>query len=167
MEGINSQIGQPFAGVSSNSVNRVDGSSEQSLQRTGRAPQTENLAENSSTVEQQGTVDAQLQRFSETSTSSQESAQTADTTNSEQRNDSLDLEDATREIEQFLQSQNRNLAFSVDENTDRSVVTVTESGSGDVIRQIPSEEVLRLAERLDDLRTDVGSSVGVLFNNQV
>ena len=167
MEGINSQIGQPFAGVSSNSVNRVDGSSEQSLPRTGRSPQTENLAENSSTVEQQGTVNAQLQRFSETSTSSQESAQTADTTNSEQRNDSLDLEDATREIEQFLQSQNRNLAFSVDENTDRSVVTVTESGSGDVIRQIPSEEVLRLAERLDDLRTDVGSSVGVLFNNQV
>ena len=70
-------------------------------------------------------------------------------------------------FEQFLQAHNRNLAFSVDSGTERSVVTVTEANSGDVIRQIPSEEVLRLAERLRELQTDVGSSVGVLFNNQV
>lgn len=167
MEGINSQIGQPFAGVSGNSSSGVGGQSEQALQRTLSSPQTDRLPENSSSVEEQRSVNAELQRFSESSAGAQESAPTADTNSSEQRNDSLELEDATREIEQFLQSQNRNLAFSVDENTERSVVTVTESGSGDVIRQIPSEEVLRLAERLDDLRTDVGSSVGVLFNNQV
>ena len=90
----------------------------------------------------------------------------ADKTNGEQRNNTLDIEEASRDIEQFLQSQNRSLAFSVDETTNRSVVTVTESGSGDVIRQIPSEEVLRLAERLEELRSDVGSSVGVLFDNR-
>ncbi|MDC8830452.1 flagellar protein FlaG [Alteromonas gilva] len=73
---------------------------------------------------------------------------------------------AVQEIQTFLQAQNRNLAFSVDENTNRSVVTVKDSSSGDVIRQIPSDEVLRLAERIKDLQQDIGSSVGVLFNKQ-
>jgi len=63
--------------------------------------------------------------------------------------------------------QNRNLTFSVDENTDRSVVTVLDANSGDVIRQIPSEDVLALAERIQDLQQDIGSSVGVFIDNQV
>ncbi|QPG04964.1 flagellar protein FlaG [Salinimonas marina] len=78
-----------------------------------------------------------------------------------------DIDVAVEEIESFLQIQNRNLAFSVDEETKRSVVTVKDSASGDVIRQIPSEEVLRLAERIKDLQQDIGSSVGVLINNKV
>ncbi|MBR9791053.1 MAG: flagellar protein FlaG [Gammaproteobacteria bacterium] len=78
-----------------------------------------------------------------------------------------ELDGAVREIQSFLQTQNRNLAFSVDEGTNRSVVTVKDSTSGDVIRQIPSDEVLRLAERIKDLQQDIGSSVGVLFNKQV
>lgn len=164
MEGINSQIGQTFAG---NSVSRLSNQDVQPAVSPTGSPQQERLAEDPAAVNPQRSVTGELQRFNESDPSTQESSQTADTTNSEQQNETLALEDATREIEQFLQSQNRNLAFSVDESTERSVVTVTESGSGEVIRQIPSEEVLRLAERLDDLRTDVGSSVGVLFNNQV
>jgi flagellar protein FlaG len=66
-----------------------------------------------------------------------------------------------------LQGQNRNLAFSIDENTERSVVTVLDSDSGDVIRQIPSEEILVLAKRIQELQQDIGSSVGVLIDNQV
>lgn len=89
----------------------------------------------------------------------------ADTKASERQGQDLEL--AVREIEAFLQVQNRNLAFSVDENTQRSVVTVKDSESGDVIRQIPSDEVLRLADRIKDLQEDVGSSVGVLYNNKV
>ena len=78
-----------------------------------------------------------------------------------------ELDGAVQEIQSFLQTQNRNLAFTVDEGTNRSVVTVKDSTSGDVIRQIPSDEVLRLAERIKDLQQDIGSSVGVLFNKQV
>ncbi|MEC8376068.1 MAG: flagellar protein FlaG, partial [Pseudomonadota bacterium] len=48
-----------------------------------------------------------------------------------------------------------------------SVVTVLDANSGDVIRQIPSEDVLALAERIQDLQQDVGSSVGVFIDNQV
>ena len=77
------------------------------------------------------------------------------------------LENAVQEVESFLQTQNRNLAFSIDDETKRSVVTVKDSESGDVIRQIPSEEVLALAERIQDLQQDVGDSVGVFINNRV
>jgi flagellar protein FlaG len=70
-------------------------------------------------------------------------------------------------VESFLQGQNRNLAFSIDENTERSVVTVLDSDSGDVIRQIPSEEILVLAKRIQELQQDIGSSVGVLIDSQV
>ncbi len=77
------------------------------------------------------------------------------------------LGEAATLVESFLQGQNRNLAFSIDENTERSVVTVLDSDSGDVIRQIPSEEMLVLAKRIQELQQDIGSSVGVLIDNQV
>lgn len=77
------------------------------------------------------------------------------------------LETAVQEVESFIQVQNRDLQFTIDEETKRSVVTVKDSQSGDVIRQIPSEEVLKLAERIQDLQQDVGASVGVFINNQV
>ncbi|CAA0323048.1 flagellar protein FlaG [Alteromonas mediterranea] len=89
---------------------------------------------------------------------------------SDKRNDqSTDepLKEAISVMESFLLVQNRNLTFSVDENTDRSVVTVLDANSGDVIRQIPSEDVLALAERIQDLQQDIGSSVGVFIDNQV
>ena len=77
------------------------------------------------------------------------------------------LDDAISKVESFLKVQNRDLAFSIDEETNRSIVTVKDSQSGDVIRQIPSEEVLELAERIQELQQDVGNSVGVFINNQV
>ncbi|WP_420935268.1 flagellar protein FlaG [Alteromonas sp. A081] len=81
--------------------------------------------------------------------------------------DDSQLGDAISRVESFLQGQNRNLSFSIDENTKRSVVTVLDSDSGDVIRQIPSEEILMLAERIQNLQQDIGSSVGVFINNKV
>lgn len=78
-----------------------------------------------------------------------------------------DVSSALDEVSQFVQSQNRNLNFSYDEQSNRSVVKVTDSETGELIRQIPSEEVLQLSERIRDLQTDVGSAVGVLFNKEV
>ena len=47
------------------------------------------------------------------------------------------------------------------------MVKVTDAQSGKIIRQIPSEELLKLSERLQDLQTEVGTAVGLLFNKQV
>jgi flagellar protein FlaG len=77
------------------------------------------------------------------------------------------IETAVAEISDFVETQNRSLRFSIDEASQRSVVKVTDAESGDVIRQIPSDEVLKLAERIQSLQSDVGAAVGVLFNREV
>lgn len=82
-------------------------------------------------------------------------------------NSSVDVQSAVAEISEFVQAQNRQLSFSVDEGSQRPVVKVTDADSGEVIRQIPSEEVLALSERIKELQTDVGAAVGVLFNKEV
>ena len=78
-----------------------------------------------------------------------------------------EIESAVGEISEFVQAQNRNLNFSFNEESNRSIVKVTDSETGDLIRQIPSEEVLKLSERIRDLQSDVGAAVGVLFNKEV
>ena len=77
------------------------------------------------------------------------------------------LDNAVSNVDSFLKAQNRELTFSIDEETDRSIVTVADAESGDIIRQIPSEEVLRLAERIRDLQKDVGKNLGVFIDNEV
>ena len=69
------------------------------------------------------------------------------------------VEEAVSSIREFAQSIQRNLNFSLDDSTGRVVVKVTDGVSGEVIRQIPSEEALRLAETLDEVRS-------LLFNAQ-
>jgi flagellar protein FlaG len=77
------------------------------------------------------------------------------------------IETAISQLDKFVQTNNRQLNFSVDEGSNKQVVKVTDAESGKVIRQIPSEEILKLSERLQDLQTDVGTTVGLLFNKQV
>lgn len=76
------------------------------------------------------------------------------------------LEEALSEVNEFVQARNKQLNFSIDEDSGRQVVKVTDSESGDVIRQIPTEEVLDLSRRIQDLQMDVGSAVGMFFNKQ-
>jgi flagellar protein FlaG len=63
------------------------------------------------------------------------------------------MEDAVSSIQQFVQTVQRNLNFSLDDSSGRVVVKVTDGVSGEVIRQIPSEEALRLAESLEQARS--------------
>ena len=64
-----------------------------------------------------------------------------------------EVEAAVATIQDFVQSVRRDLNFSLEEGSGRVVVKVTDSGSGDVIRQIPSEEALQLAENLSEVRS--------------
>jgi uncharacterized FlaG/YvyC family protein len=51
-------------------------------------------------------------------------------------------------IRRYLRETGRDLDFDVDADTHRMVVTVRDKGTGEVIRQIPSEELLRIARHL-------------------
>ena len=65
--------------------------------------------------------------------------------------DDADLRDAVSQINQFVQSVQRDLSFSIDEGSGRSVIKVIDRESGELVRQIPSQEVLALASYLGDL----------------
>ena len=52
---------------------------------------------------------------------------------------------AAQQIDSYLKSVGREVEFRVDEETGTTVVTVRETATGEVIRQIPNEEVLHLA----------------------
>ncbi len=67
--------------------------------------------------------------------------------------DKAQVEVAAVALKEFAQSVQRDLDFSVDDGSGQVVVKVTDSNSGDVIRQIPSEEALQLAESLSDVRS--------------
>ncbi|MCK1793964.1 flagellar protein FlaG [Pseudomonas violetae] len=60
------------------------------------------------------------------------------------------LEKAVTDIREFVQSTQRNLDFSIDDSTGMVVVKVVATDSGEVIRQIPSETALKLAQNLSD-----------------
>jgi flagellar protein FlaG len=59
-----------------------------------------------------------------------------------------ELEQAVTDIREFVQASQRKLDFSIDDSTGRVVVKVIATDSGDVIRQIPSETALKLAQSL-------------------
>ncbi len=44
------------------------------------------------------------------------------------------------------------LEFELSEETSRVITRVIDRESGDVIRQIPAEEVLKIAERLEEMQ---------------
>lgn len=63
------------------------------------------------------------------------------------------VDSAVTSIQSFVQNIRRDLNFSVDDSSGRVVVKVTDGASGEVIRQLPSEEALRLAESLEEVRS--------------
>lgn len=64
-----------------------------------------------------------------------------------------DILSAAERIREHVQNLQRDLNFSVDDSTGQVVVRVVDGDSGMVVRQIPSEDILRLAERLDEMRS--------------
>lgn len=53
-----------------------------------------------------------------------------------------------QQLQEFVESLGRNVRFSVDKDSGRDVISVVEVNTGELIRQIPSEEVLKLASRI-------------------
>lgn len=69
------------------------------------------------------------------------------------------LEQSLRQVNHYLQAENRGLEFSVDKSTGRTVIKVVDRSSGEVLRQIPPEYVIKLAQTL--LESSGAPSTGV------
>lgn len=69
------------------------------------------------------------------------------------------LETVVQQLQDFVQTLNRGIAFRVDQDSGKDVITVTNRDTGELVRQIPSEEVLLLASRLSE-------ATGLLVNTK-
>ena len=63
-----------------------------------------------------------------------------------------DVQRAVTKINDYVQSVQRDLRFSVDQELGQPIVQVIDSSTKKVIRQIPNEVVIRLARNLNALQ---------------
>jgi flagellar protein FlaG len=62
-----------------------------------------------------------------------------------------DMDVAVAQMKDFAQVMSRQLQFDVDDESGATVVRVLDKASGEVIRQIPSEEILALARHMKEM----------------
>ncbi|MEJ2042585.1 MAG: flagellar protein FlaG [Reinekea sp.] len=69
----------------------------------------------------------------------------------EQKEESMDqkVERAVAKLNEYVQNAERKLEFQVDEESGHTIVRVYDKHSEELIRQIPEEEALELAQRLN------------------
>ena len=67
------------------------------------------------------------------------------------------LREAIKRLNEMMRESSRDLNFSMDEATDRVVITVKNASTGEVVRQIPDATLLRVAHNIENLK-------GVLHN---
>jgi len=84
---------------------------------------------------------------------------------------STSLSSVVDELSRSVQSIQRKLEFKIDDNSGRTVVTVRDSKSEEVIRQFPSEQILELSARVREMQADriTNSSIeaqGLLFTSK-
>lgn len=78
---------------------------------------------------------------------------------------SPNIEQVIKSIYGYVQNIKTELNFSVEEDLNRSIVTVIDKETGKIIRQIPSKELVELAKHFNDTQ-EIGNSQppkGILF----
>jgi flagellar protein FlaG len=67
------------------------------------------------------------------------------------------IQQAIENLNQQLKENGRGLSFQMDETINRPIITVRNIQTGEVVRQIPNEEVVRMAHSIEEGK-------GLLFN---
>lgn len=92
----------------------------------------------------------------QTDTVTELSAQTQQSVVSEQNSQQQKRTEALREkvaqLNDYMQNMNRNLQFSVDDASGDTVVKVIDAETEEVVRQIPSEEILEARHAIEKYR---------------
>lgn len=67
-------------------------------------------------------------------------------------------------LEQFAR-RNTSLSFEMDDESGRTVILVRDSATSEVIKQIPSEDMLRVAQRLEAHLADLDDGTGLFLSD--
>ncbi len=74
-----------------------------------------------------------------------------------------DLKKVASKVNDFVKEIGRSLEFSVDEASGRVIITVRESETGKIVRQIPPEELLAIADLVRENFTNTSIPSGILI----
>lgn len=78
-----------------------------------------------------------------------------------------ELEQALDVVNQAVALDQRSLSFSIDDVSGRSVIKVVDFETDELIKQIPSEELLKVAQDIKRLQEEMGQSIGLLIDKTV
>lgn len=78
-----------------------------------------------------------------------------------------ELESAFEIVSDFMKLYNRNVNFSLDEESDKTIIKVFDSDSKELIKQFPSEDLLELARKIYDVRQDIDLKSGIFLDEKV
>jgi flagellar protein FlaG len=62
------------------------------------------------------------------------------------------LEAAIEKLNQQVERNGRGLQFAIDEKLNRTIITVRSTSTGEVVRTIPSEVMLKIAHSIEDIK---------------
>jgi len=85
----------------------------------------------------------------------------------QKRESAKDIAGFVDEINENARLRSRNLELSVNEELNRTIVKVVDAESGELIRQIPTENVIKLARLLNGEEGQLDRAVGLLIDSQV
>ena len=77
------------------------------------------------------------------------------------------IEETVSELNSYVQNIQRGIQFTVHEETGRSVITITDTKTGEEIRKFPSDQVLAMAAQISEtLAVPDEKGVGLLVNGK-
>ena len=109
----------------------------------------------SSSLGQTSPVTSQVAAGTAATTGAQDTASTAPTTatgSAPQTVDAATLAGAIDKVQDFTNTLANELKFSIDDKSGQTVVKIVDTATDEVIRQIPSEEMLAIADALGQIQ---------------
>lgn len=103
-----------------------------------------------------------VQDMADTAKTNQEDKDTR-SSNSPERVEPRDIEIMNEQMSQL----NVQLTFEMTEEREQNIVKVLDQSTGDVVRQIPTEEFLKMSERIDAIMSQLSDIRGTLVNSEV
>jgi flagellar protein FlaG len=101
-----------------------------------------NVAERSTTLRDTGTIAPQSGNSDSTSVATENAQLTVQ-----------EVAETVGALNNVMQQMQRGISFQVDEKSGRSVIQVIDRDSGDVIKQMPSQDLLKLIDHMQEMQS--------------
>jgi flagellar protein FlaG len=102
---------------------------------------------------------APVQREALPALRSAEAASQPETAERQPKPETEEVKEAVKDIQDFVNTVTTDLRFTVDKETGRTIVSVVDSKTQQIVRQIPTEDIMKIARNIDRMQ-------GLLFSDR-